>query len=218
MGTSALIALCFLTCDRTDYTIKTLDTLTEFNDLSQFILLHGDDGSIDPVGPRYARQKGFETVVQTKRVGVSRATERLIAEAARRNAEIVINLQNDWTCHRAIPVTDLETIFDDSDVYCVRLYGQFKSWKGRCGIHHGGREPRRVVQWEPYLPGYEIGEIHWGHPPAATRTDFAVQLTKGATGESDSRMRSGKLKEKTVRVVENVFRHFGVERTPGFQA
>jgi hypothetical protein len=216
MDTSALIALCFLTCDRTDYTIKTLDTLTEFNDLSQFILLHGDDGSTDPVGPRYAREKGFETVVQTKRIGVSRATERLIAEAARCNADVVINLQNDWSCHRAIPLADLKTIFED-DVYCVRLYGEFKSWTGRCGQHHAGREPRQLVNWKPYRPGYEIGEIHWGHPPAATRTDFAVQLTKGAASERDSRLRSGVLTKKTVRVVENVFRHFGRERTPGFR-
>lgn len=216
------IALTFLTCERADYSRRTLETLAEHNDLSQFILLHGDDGSRDDAGGKLARSMGFHTAIQTTKgshAGVCSMTARLFRAAEREGATHVLNLQNDWESWRPIPVADIVTIFSDPRVYYMRLFGAMKSRTGRCGIHHGGREPRRVVEWQPYtLPGYEVAEIHWGHPPAVTRIKEAIGLTNGAQRESVSRKRSGKLTDLTVRVVENVFGHIGRERTPGFVA
>lgn len=214
------IAITFLTCDRVDYTKRTLETLAEHNDLSGFVLLHGDDASTDDTGGDLARALGFQTVVRNRRarVGVARMTADLFEQAMAHGAELVLNLQNDWECWRPIPLTDIGEIFEDQRVYCLRLYGAMKSRTGRCGLHHGGREPRMVVDWAPYRPGYEVGDIHWGHPPAVTRIDHAVRLTHRATSESESRKRSGRITDLTVRVIDNVFSHIGRERTAGFVA
>lgn len=214
------IALTFLTCDRVDYTRRTLYTLAEHNNLSHFVLLHGDDASTDDAGGALARAHGFQTVAQTrgKRRGVAAMTAALFAAAEAAGADAVLNLQNDWESARAIPVGEIEVFLADPEVYCVRLYGAMKSLTGRCGIHHGGREPRKVVEWRPYAPGWEVGDIHWGHPPAVTRIRQAIGLTKNAPTERISRVRSGKITALTVRPVENVFLHIGRERTPGFTA
>jgi hypothetical protein len=214
------IAITFLTCDRVEYTRRTLETLAAHNDLSQFILLHGDDASTDDAGGKLARSIGFMTIAQSrsKRAGVCKMTADLFAAAKSYGADFVINLQNDWESWRPIPVGDFETIFADPQVYCLRLYGAMKSVSGRCGLHHGGREPRKLVEWRELSPGYQIGDIHWGHPPAVTRIGHAIKLTRGAIRESVSRKRSGQLTDLTVRVVENVFGHIGRERTPGFVA
>jgi hypothetical protein len=215
------VAITFLTCDRVEYSRRTLETLAAHNDLSKFVLLHGDDWSRDDSGGEYARALGFRTVAQSRngRYGVARMTEVLFEKALREGCDVVLNLQNDWECMRPIPVATIEEALADERVYCVRLYGAMKSPTGRCGIHHGGREPRRVVEWsQSAIPGWEIGDIHWGHPPAVTRIDDAIALTKSARTESVSRKRSGKITRLTVRPVANVFNHIGRERTPGFVA
>lgn len=215
------IAITFLTCDRTEYTLRTLETLAAHNDLKQFELIHGDDASVDQAGPDVAHALGFHTRVRNygKRRGVAAMTAALFACASELGADLVLNLQNDWECHRPIPLDDIEAIFTDPKVYCLRLYGAMKSTTGRCGLHHGGRQPRRIVEWQPHLlQGYEIGDIHWGHPPAVTRIDHAVKLTRGAPNERVSRERSGHITDLTARVIENVFWHIGRHRTPGFAA
>lgn len=199
----------------------TLSTLAQHNDLSQFILLHGDDCSEDRTGPLAAEALGFKTVVQSsgERQGVARMTEALFKEAKIAGAEAVLNLQNDWKSLRTIPVVELEDILRDPAVYCVRMYGFWKSESGRCGQHHAGRTPRELVEWKPYrINGYEVGDIHWGHPPAVTRITEACALTKGAEAESVSRWRSGKLKKLTVRPLNNFVNHIGRERTPRFHS
>lgn len=223
------IALTFLTCDRADYSKRTLETLAWHNDLTKFVLIHGDDASKDDSGGELARSMGFRTMVQTRgtRRGVSKMTELLFQAALAEGATHVLNLQNDWESARPIPIEHFRAIFADENVYCLRLYGAMKSLTGRCGIHHGGREPRLVVEWKPHefqyaggaLRGeYQAGDIHWGHPPAVTRITDAVWLTKGVLRESQSRKRSGRITRLTVRPIVNVFNHIGRERTPGFMA
>lgn len=215
------IAICLLTCDRTEYTQRTLQTLAAQNELGRFILLHGDDASQDQAGPDLARAMGFETVVQSRkrRRGVAAMTADLIAAAQRVGAKFVLNLQNDWESKRPVPLSDAAAIFADPQVYCLRMYGAFKSAHGRAGIHHGGREPLKVVRWAPHvMAGYEVGDIHWGHPPAITRIGHAVKLTAGARCERETRQRSGRITDLTVRVIDNVFSHIGRERTPDFAA
>lgn len=218
------IALTFLTCGRVDYSRKTIETLLAHNPnlRNDFILLHADDVS-PPAEAKanrtLAQEAGFHTVYTPKKqVGVAGMTEMLFHHAEKAGARLVLNLQNDWECMRSIPLGDVYRIFDDPRVYCLRLYGAMKSPTGRCGIHHGGRTPLQVVEWQPYGDGYEAAEIHWGHPPAVTRIEHAVGLTKDAPNEKVSRLRSGKLTELTVRVVSNVFNHIGRERTPRFRA
>lgn len=218
------IAITLLTCGRLDYTRRTLESLRQHNPslADDFILLHGDDVStpaerLESID--LAEAAGFHSAVVPKRqAGIAKMTEDLFAEAAKRGCDAVLNLQNDWVSLRPIPKAEISSILDDQTVYCIRMYGAYKSAHGRCGIHHGGRNPREVVEWMPYQDGYEVGDIHWGHPPAVTRIEDAIALTRGASCESDSRMRSGKITRLTARVINNVFNHIGSERTPGFKS
>lgn len=220
------IAITLLTCGRADYTARTVDTLLQHNpDLAtRAVLLHGDDhGPAAQANKNFAiaREAGFATILSPeKQLGVARMTEELFRVAAERRVDAVLNLQNDWISERPIPWDDLDQLLSHPNIYNVRLYGEFKSWSGRCGIHHGGRSPREVVSWTPdsALPAYEVGDIHWGHPPAVTRIADAVALTKDAKSESESRRRSGDIRLLTARTIQNVMRHIGTERTPRFRA
>jgi hypothetical protein len=220
------IAITLLSCGRTDYTLKTIETLIEKNPSlrDDYILLHGEDRSPleeSRANIAAARAAGFETVLQPSlQYGVAKMTELLFVAAAKRGADLVLNLQNDWISMRPIPKSEIIGILSDESIYTVRLYGAYKSATGRCGIHHGGREPRQVVEWKPHstLQGVEVGDIHWGHPPAVTRITDAVNLTRFAPSESVSRKRSGEITRLTARFTENVMSHIGRERTPGFRA
>lgn len=219
------IAVTLLTCGRADLTERTCGSFEAFNGRdNSFRLLHADDmDTIDSraANARIAKRFGFETIIQAKqRRGVARMTELLFQEAAARGCDAVLNLQNDWLSLRPVPYGQIVGILSDPAYYNVRLYGHMKSQTGRCGIHHGGREPRVPVEWRPHpmLEGYETGEIHWGHPPSVTLMEQALWLTKGAVSESVSRKRSGEITLQTARVVQNVMNHIGRERTKGFKA
>lgn len=219
------IAIILLTCGRVDYTRRTLDTLAAHNPqlCSQAMLLHGDDRSpLDQhqANCELARAAGFKTVLQPSlQYGVARMTELLVQEAAQHGADLVLNLQNDWESVRPLPLDDIAQLMQNAGVYTVRLYGRDKSPGRPAGIHHGGREPRRVVAWSPAaVAGWELGDIHWGHPPAVTRIERAIELTYMSRSESQSRWRSGKIHALTARPVESVMSHIGTERTVGFMA
>lgn len=217
-------AILFLTCDRLAYTRETLGSLLTYNppeSLEGVELLHADDASTEHEVVELAAAAGFNTIFQSrKRLGVAYMTERLIEAAAVLEVDAVLNLQNDWECVRPIPWRDIERLLETPFVYCVRLYGAWKSRTGRCGQHHAGHASRELVQWSPVVdhPQYELGSIHWGHPPAVTLTRVAHALTRGAPTESESRRRSGDLDMLTARTVDNVFFHIGRERTEGFRA
>lgn len=219
------IAITLLTCGRTDYTRRTLSTLCRQNPnlADDFVLLHGDDHAslADATESRkLAKMAGFETVLSPSlQYGVARMTELLFQEAEKRGCEAVLNLQNDWESLRPIPVNVIPRLLEDRGIYTFRLYGKYKSPGKACGIHHGGREPREVVQWTPdlHIPGIETGEIHWGHPPAVTRMAEAMDMVRGAGSESVSRRRSGALKLLTARVTDNIFSHIGEHRTARFR-
>jgi hypothetical protein len=220
------IAITFLTCGRAEYTARTLESLCHHNpDLKDnSILIHGDDFSAEGRSTNclMAEQAGFQSILLPKKQqGVAKMTAQLFEIAANQGADSILNLQNDWESSRAIPFGEITDILSSrQDIYCVRLYGAWKSHTGRCGIHHGGREPRQVVEWSSNgVPaGYEVGDIHWGHPPSVTRIREAMRLTQGMDTESQSRSLSGKLTALTARTIDNVFWHIGRERTPGFHA
>lgn len=219
------IAITLLTCGRVDYTRRTLATLCLHNPglRDEFVLLHGDDRASladAEANTAAARAAGFETVLAPSlRYGVARMTELLFLEAQRRGADAVLNLQNDWESRRPLPRAEIEQLLA-GDAYAVRLYGAMKGPGSPSGIHHGGRTPRQVAEWTPHatLPGVELADIHWGHPPAVTRIEQAIALTRAAPSEAASRRRSGEITQLTARFTDNVMSHIGEHRTTGFRA
>jgi SAM-dependent methyltransferase len=217
-----------LTCGRLAYTRRTLESFTAQNPdaRERFMLLHADDASDDPAILAVARAHGFETVVSH---GVRRGARALraavVAVAARRGADWVLLLENDWEWARPFPWP----LFDHlcatrPDVYCLRLFGTHKGrdrqWP--CATVHLGRA-RRAVRWAPLAGAPEpadVATIHWGAPPMVTRIAEAGQLctppTVGDPASSSDRaaiQASGRLTALVARVRENVVYHIGVEAT-----
>lgn len=215
------VAICLLTCERYDYTKRTVESLALHNELRAFTLLHGDDASRDNRNREIAEFHGFELVKSpVSRQGVMAMQSRLAAAAADRRCDWTVILQNDWECVRSFPYGLLMTLDRMPDVHCLRLYGRWKERGARpTGDAHKGKGGK-PAGWRPLEcapEAAEIGDIHWGSPPCATRTPVLRWLLAGAERERDVRAKSGEISTLTARVVDNVFWHIGADRTPEFK-
>lgn len=202
------IALCLQTADRSDYTARTLASFAAHNDLSQFRLLHGDDGSKTPENIALAKRYGFKTVVKTKkRVGWLPVRTELIAYAAQR-ADWILFLENDIDTLRPFPWDLFTFVSRHHWVYCLRLFGAFKgpNQTDPCKTINQWK-PDKPVVWKAFQGAPEQAEyalIHWSAQPSVTRANYADALHRYGTRE---------MKLKTARVVDNVMVHVGAVRT-----
>lgn len=205
-----VMAVLLQTCDRLDYTRRTLDTFTRHNAGTPWLLLHGDDASADPSAMRdLAAAYGFETVVASTgtRRGITATRAALIAAAAKRGAEWCLMLENDIETLRPFPWALFEFVQRQADVYCLRLFGRFKDAQKTvpCKTTHSW-ERNTPVQWRALRKAPEkaqIGRIHWTPLSSVTRVQDAKALHVGIRPQ-----------DYTVRVKKNVMGHFG-EPTEG---
>lgn len=210
------VAVCLQTCERFDYTARTVQSFAQQNDPSQFLLLHSDDASTDPRVIDEAQRAGFATVVQNEiRQGAVSTRRALLEAAAARGADWVVLLENDWEWLRSFPWPLFRYVTDHPKIYALRLYGRFKDRAGKKKAGCGRSDP----QWTS-IPGFnaEIGSIHWGGPPTATRIAEARWIHQGVKCDADCGKRSRSLRLSTARVLENVVVHIGDTKTPGFRA
>jgi GT2 family glycosyltransferase len=202
-----MIAICLLTCDRYDYTKRTLDTLAANNDLSKFSLYHADDASEDTRTQTLVRSYGFLTIVQnTKRRGWLYTRTKMIRAVSKRNIDWILNLENDIESLRPFPWDLFRFVHKRHDVCSLRLYGRFKDRerKDECMDRYKrtGIDPKwRALKYAPEAS--QIGWIHWSAQPAVTRVSSLLDLHL-------YRMDLG---AKTVRVKKNVMVHIGAERS-----
>lgn len=207
------VAVGLLSCEREDYTRRTVDSFLRHNDRRRFMLFHADDSSRDPISNlTIAADGGFETVyAKRSRAGQMAGLRALVEAAATDGAEWFIFQESDWLWEHPFPWHTLKY-----GAECVRLYGELKAKDGpRCvtGKHLMGT--KTPIEWQPYADGLERGKAHWGGPPSATRMDVMLELVDGA--ESIKAM-SLRRPLDTIRVTENVTWHIGLEQTPGFAA
>jgi GT2 family glycosyltransferase len=202
-----MIAVALLTCDRVEYTARTLETFARHNDLRKFILLHADDGSEDTRNMDLAQSYGFQTVIDHPvRRGWLVTRHRLLRRAAKR-APWILNLENDIETVREFPWALFRYAAKDPGISCLRLYGR---WKDRarldaCLTHH--KATGKPVNWRSFRGAPEasqIGWIHWSAQPSVTRADDLL---------SHHRIGGPPLGGWTVRPKKNVTFHIGVERT-----
>lgn len=204
------VAVCLTTCGRYDYTKRTLETFAAFNDLSRFVLLHGDDGSPDRKGmSKLARRHGFATVVENRTRQGWLPTRRALVLRAARVADWVLILENDIESIRPFPWPLLRFVAARPSLYCLRLFGEFKgpNRTDPCKTTHQWKGNRQVV-WKPLHGAPEpaqMASIHWTAQPSVTRSRELVALHRDGIKE---------LRMKTARVVSNVTIHIGAERTP----
>lgn len=204
------VALALQTCDRFECTVRTLETLARLNDLSEFVLLHGDDGSIDQWATQaLVASYGFQTVVQHEtRRGINATRTALVDVASHKKADWIFLLENDIESLRSFPWPLVTYAAKQPQVYTVRLFGRYKdvARTEACKTTHqwAGNTP---VEWRPFRNAPEksqVGRIHWTSQPSVTRTHVLKHILRGARPES----------LYTVRVKKNVVSHFG-ERTEG---
>lgn len=201
-----MIALALLTCDRHDYTARTLSTFARFNDLRKFILLHGDDASTDPRILPLVHSYGFRSVVKNNdRQGWLWTRTKLLKKAAAK-APWILYLENDIETERPFPWALFRFIEHKHDISCLRLYGAWKDRDrlDRCLTHN--KDTGSPAIWKPFRYAPEksqIGQIHWSAQPSVTRSQYVV----------DHHVHGNPLGGYTVRVKKNVMFHIGVERT-----
>ncbi len=201
-----MIAVCLLTCDRLDYTLRTLSSFAEHNDLSQFALFHADDASNDPRVSVAAQSFGFRTVVQNRERKGWLLTRTALIKAAMKEHRWILNLENDIESLRPFPWALFHFIRKRRDVSSLRLYGRYKDRRkfDACLTFH--KRTRLDVHWRPLRHAPEmsqIGWIHWSAQPSVTRSSALWNLHRH--GED--------LEGLTVRVKKNVMVHIGTERT-----
>lgn len=199
-----MIAVALLTCDRLAFTQATVRSFVAHNDLSRFLLLHGDDASTDPAVPATPRAYGFETVVRsTERQGWLPMRIRLFEEAERRGAEWVLFLENDVETVREFPWALFDFVRSKRQFYCLRLYGEFKARDRQEPSFTYHKQNRAApVRWMrlKYAPEKsQACRIHWSAQPSVTQIGPLLDLHRHG-------MESGAL---TARVVDNVTYHIG---------
>lgn len=202
------IAVCLQTCDRPEYTRRTVESFLDLNpNRDRFTLLHADDASVEPANLELAALSGFRTVVQHSARCGNLATRLSLIEAAKQFAPWMLLLENDCESVRPFPWEIFDYVAGLKKVYALRLFGEFKDAAGRqpCKRTHQWKG-ERAVKWTP-LEGApepaEIADIHWSAQPTVTRVKSAIALHRKGKRELG----------QTVRVLENVFVHIGEERT-----
>lgn len=203
------IAVLLQTCERLAYTQRTIESFLAMNpDRSRFDLLHGDDGSTDVRVPALARATGFETVVATPApIGPIPFRASLMDAARRRGAAWVLMLENDIESLRPFPWDLFDAIRQQSDIYCLRLFGAYKDAAGTDACMTTDKWRRNTTVAWSRLAGVpepvEVGQIHWTPQPTVTRMAEAWAIHHAGARPTF----------QTARVVRNVMGHIGVERT-----
>lgn len=203
-------AICLLTCDRYSYTERTVQTLAQFNDLSRFVLLHGDDGSVDRRVFPLVRGYGFKTVSSAGHKEGWRISRRKLFEVAeKRKVDWVLFLENDQEWVRPFPWDVFDLVRKDDRIYCLRLQGEYKDREQLDAhmVHHKVGPREKPVKWKPVKRAPEptqVGAIHWSAQPSITRTYDLMRLHRFGYQAPGL----------TARVMQNCTFHIGAERTP----
>lgn len=206
------VAVALLTCVRDSdqrfrYLERTISSFLEHNPFhDRFVLIHGDDFSSDARVLPLVQAAGFRTVLQTSRPKGWLASRTALINKAARVANWVLFLEDDIEWLAPFPWRLFDHVARSRKVDCLRLYGEFKDAAGtdRCLAHN--KSTGRDVHWRPVKHAPEPAEsahVHWSAQPSVTRAEALRQLHYDGTD----------LRGYTVRVVENVTSHIGVERT-----
>lgn len=202
------IVVALQTADRPDYTARTLASFAAHNDLSRFVLVHGDDASVTRENIELAARYGFATVSKPKApIGCLAMRTRLLQKAAM-HGEWVLLLENDIESVRPFPWALFDVVKDLDWVYALRLFGEFKGPNQTAPCKNVNQwKPEKPVVWKRLRHAPEPAEhavIHWSAQPTVTRARPLLDLHLYGVKE---------LRRKTVRVVDNVMVHIGDVRT-----
>lgn len=224
------LAILLITKDREDLTAETVKTFQKYNGWcanapGDVFMYHGDDASKTRANIDLATEFGYTNILANepdKQLGAHVMRRAMIERAVMLcDPTHIFVLENDWRSYKPMPWEAIAEAFARDDVYAFRLYGVHKQKDGTrpTGDRHAGRD-KADPQWTDIELGgvqCQIGDIHWGAPPAIVKTEQLRFLHTNTKSDSSSMRKSGLIQERTVRVVDNVFWHIGRNRTPGFR-
>jgi hypothetical protein len=205
-----VITVALLTCDREEATRTTLRTFLQHNNPAHFRLIHADDGSETLLNCEAAGKAGFQSCyAPSERHGQFAALKALVDVCADDEWVLVLEADQEWV--RPFPKGCV-----DLGLECVRLQGAMKCRSGpRAPAGRYLLGTRKLIDWRPFAPGYEIGEAHYPGQPCVLQAHTLRELMAGSRSVKDMALKRPLL---TARVIENVTYHLGGESTPGFVA
>ena len=213
------IALALLTCDRFDYTKRTVESFFKHHTSADFELFCGDDASQDHRVVPFVKDHGFNVIVQNKeRKGCTPTTALLVhAVTSQVGGDALIwYIQNDIDFVRALPKAVVDYVFLNGDLGCLRTYGAWKDYIQRANGRYR-TQPGRQVQWIKKTildEEIEFGRINMGLQPVIVRADLFSSVVTDALCENDVNRNWAKFDPLVGRFVTNVTYHFGKMQTP----
>jgi|GEM_PF-4823025 len=204
------IAVALLTCDRYDYTVKTVESLKRHNDISDWPLFYADDASQDARVRPYVESQGFRPLLLNdgERMGCTPISDGLLRAVLREvgSGWLVLYLQNDWKCIRPIPLGTVEAWFADPTHMALRMW-------------HPHRYLRRIKRHRWPIRNYagerivEFCTSAW--PVQLTRLEWFAATARGAKREHTLHLRANKRwpDTRTGMMLNQVFSHLGVQKT-----
>ena len=208
------LTVALLTCDRFDLTKRTVDSLLEYNEVSQWTLLHADDHSLDDRVLPYIRDKGFKTVVANRgdRIGVTRITSQLFDECD--DTMPLFYLQNDFQSLRPLPLDLVSHCLHREDIGWVRFYSRlyYRRWDVS-EICRSGRLERIGDEW------YVVGNFGYSDHPHVTHVPLARRIFANRYTEGGVMRAAEKTKLHVALTIPGVMLPTGRKhRTPGSKA
>ena len=218
---SMTIAVALLTCDRYEYTVRTVEALLQCHPPGTLDLYHGDDASTDARVVAYVQSKGFKTVMQNStRLGCSPSTDLLMRAVADRvePATPILYLQNDLECVRPLPEQQVRALLDSPSVSFVQL--SYRTPRTR----YARRIPWRSAEGEPWQFGDTTHEVVFGgfnvgmgFQPSVAKIETWLPAVRNGSSEKDYRSKTEYPDRQMARLTLPVFRHIGRRRTPDGQ-
>jgi hypothetical protein len=203
-----MVTIALLTCDREEATRITLKTFLQHNNPAHFRLIHADDGSELGENSYRAESAGFETIyAPSERHGQFAALKALVDACADDEWILVLEADQEWVRPFPKGCTSL-------GVECVRLQGAMKCRSGpRAPAGRYLLGTRKLIGWQPFVPGYERAQAHFPGQPCVLRASTLRELM--ATAKTVKGMALKRALD-TARVIENVTYHLGGASTPAF--
>lgn len=207
------IAVGLLTCDRYDYTMRTIESLLLHNDIGSWKLFYADDCSTDDRIRPAVEGCGFCPVAMNEdRKGCTVASGAMIHAIHEVVGDdwFLLYLQNDFESIRPIPVNIID--------HAIRSEGV-----GSCRLWHAteGKMEARTRSWRHVTIAEEAviigrrkrcGRFSWH--PQITRFSPLREASAGATSEKQMVSRLGKPFD-VLYFASPVCQHIGTTRTPG---
>ena len=180
------IVIGIQTCERLNFTKKTIETLLYHNSgIKEMPIVVSDDNSTDGTLEYIAKQDFInDRVIHKERVGITKAYQDLINLSAK-YGDILLYLQNDWQCVRKIDFNAIRLFYEEKintgHINTIVYKGEKKEWPCRSSAEKpiNSVTQERIITQNPITKNMEIfipGNWSYVDLPGFTRIDIALKM------------------------------------------